>query len=219
MKTRIIKGLVSGIMAGVCIGIGGFAYIAATAVGERLLGSFFFRVGLLLILYFGFYLYTGKIGYIFENKKDYIVDLFSMLVGNFLGAGLIGYGIRLTKVYTTYQDTIQAVANGKLSDSWISILVLAILCGILVFSAVDVYKKDFHPVVKVINVIFCIGIFVVCGFEHVVADMFFFSLANVWSWHALFYVLLMVVGNSLGSIIFYLALKFLRPSVKPTAKQ
>lgn len=219
MKIRLVKDLISGIMAGVCIGIGGFAYIAATAVGERLLGSFFFSLGLLLILYFGFYLYTGKIGYVFENKKDFFIDLLTMLFGNLIGAGLAGYGIRLTKVYNTYKETIMSVANGKLGDSWLSILILAILCGILVFAAVDVYKKDFHPVVKVINVIFCIGIFVVCGFEHVVADMFFFSLANVWSWHALFYVFLMAVGNSIGAILVYLASKFLHTTNKVLPKQ
>ena len=57
----------------------------------QVLQAFIFTIGLFLICCLGFYLYTGKIGYILGAKKKFIIDLPIILLGNFAGAALFGY--------------------------------------------------------------------------------------------------------------------------------
>jgi len=106
-----------------------------------------------------------------------------------------------------------ALSDARLNDSYLSLFVLAIFCGMLVFLAVDGYKKFESPFVKFAVVILAIGSFVASGFEHVVADMFFYAFANAWGtdfWKVLLSLLVMTAGNSLGSIFVWAVLKFVR---------
>ena len=43
--------------------------------------------------------------------------------------------------------------------------------------------------------------FILCGFEHCVANMFYFSIAGIFSLKVFGYLLIMILGNSIGSII------------------
>ena len=45
-------------------------------------------------------------------------------------------------------------------------------------------------------------VFILCGFEHCVANMYYFSVAGMWSGKALVYLLVMTLGNSVGGILF-----------------
>ena len=57
-----------GILAGICIAIGGFLYIKARESTELIIvPAFLFSIGLILICNFGFFLYTGKICYLVDK--------------------------------------------------------------------------------------------------------------------------------------------------------
>ena len=43
--------------------------------------------------------------------------------------------------------------------------------------------------------------FILCGFEHCIANMFYFSLAGMWSGKALLYILIMTLGNAVGDMV------------------
>ena len=45
-------------------------------------------------------------------------------------------------------------------------------------------------------------IFILSGFEHSIANMFYFSLAGVWSVKAVIYILVMICGNAFGALVF-----------------
>ena len=45
-----------------------------------------------------------------------------------------------------------------------------------------------------------IFIFIICGYEHVIANACYFTYAKFFSWKALFYFFLMMTGNSIGAI-------------------
>ena len=60
------------------------------------------------------------------------------------------------------------------------------------------YKNEIG---KYVGIFMCVTVFILCGFEHCVANMFYFSVASAWTWKTLLYVLIMVLGNSVGSII------------------
>ena len=73
---------IKGIFAGIMISIAGMTYLS---ISNHVIGSFLFSIGLLVICMYGMNLYTGKIGYVLINKKDYIYELILTLFGNFVG--------------------------------------------------------------------------------------------------------------------------------------
>ena len=89
------------------------------------------------------------------------------------------------------------IAAVKLSDTPASIFLLSVFCGFLMYAAVDGFKKKGNPLILFV----CVSVFILCGFEHCVANMFYFSLAGVWSGKAVLYLLLMTLGNSAGGLL------------------
>ena len=69
------------------------------------------------------------------------------------------------------------------------------------YIAVNNYKKSSNNFGKYIGIFMCVIVFILSGFEHCIANMFYFSLAKIWSLKALGYLGLMILGNSIGSIL------------------
>ncbi len=196
-KVNYLDFLVRGIYAGILIGIGGCAYLA---VKNNVAGSFLFSIGLLTICMYQMNLYTGKIGYILVNKLNYIYELILSLVGNFIGTFIVGFLMRQTR-QTSLILKAQDLVKIKLDDNLISILILSIFCGMLMYIAVNNYKTNKTEIGKYIGIFMCVMTFILCGFEHCVANMFYFSAAWSLSLKTLLYLLVMIAGNSIGSIV------------------
>ena len=200
MKKKIKKyvdSLLKGIYAGFMIGIGAIAFLS---LENKVLGSFFFSIGLLTICMYAMNLYTGKVGYIMINKIEYIYELLLGLLGNFIGTFIIGKLILLTRVSNINEKALSLV-NIKLNDNLLSIFILSIFCGILMYIEVNNYKKVGTEIGKYIGIFMCVMTFILCGFEHCIANMAYITIANAWSWKALLYVLIMILGNSFGAIL------------------
>ena len=200
MKKKIKKyvdSLLKGIYAGFMIGIGAIAFLS---LENKVLGSFFFSIGLLTICMYAMNLYTGKVGYILINKIEYIYELLLGLLGNFIGTFIIGKLILLTRVSNINEKALSLV-NIKLNDNLLSIFILSIFCGILMYIAVNNYKKVGTEIGKYIGIFMCVMTFILCGFEHCIANKAYITIANAWSWKALLYVLIMILGNSFGAIL------------------
>ena len=71
----------------------------------------------------------------------------------------------------------------------------------MMYIAVNNFKRSKDLISKYIGIFLCVMVFILCGFEHCVANMFYFSIANVWNLNVLFYLFVMVIGNSIGSVI------------------
>ena len=112
-----------GILAGLSIGLGGFLYIILShyvpGEGGKALGSLFFGVGLFLVCTFGFSLYTGKIGLIYEEKKDltFYLSLPVMLIGNAIGAIALGYLCYFIFKDTDVMNTVNAAVTSRITFS------------------------------------------------------------------------------------------------------
>ena len=200
MKKKVKKYvdyLLKGIYAGFMIGIGAIAFLS---LENKVLGSFFFSIGLLTICMYAMNLYTGKVGYILINKIEYIYELLLGLLGNFIGTFITGKLILLTRVSNINEKALSLV-NIKLNDNLLSIFILSIFCGILMYIAVNNYKKVGTEIGKYIGIFMCVMTFILCGFEHCIANMAYITIANAWSWKALLYVLIMILGNSFGAIL------------------
>lgn len=196
-KKKYLDFLIKGFYAGIMIGIGAVAYLSNQ---NPIAGSFFFSIGLLMICMYGMNLYTGKVGYILVNKIDYLYELFISLLGNFIGTFTVGKLVLLTRINNISQKA-NTISNVKLNDSLLSIFILSIFCGMLMYIAVNNYKKVNNDFGKYLSIFMCVMVFILCGFEHCIANMAYFTIGGVWSFDALLYIIIMILGNSVGSII------------------
>ena len=75
--------ILSGILAGISISTGGTIFVLCES---KIIGALFFTVGLFCVCAFGFYLFTGKVCYVFDNDRSYAISLPFMWIGNLIGA-------------------------------------------------------------------------------------------------------------------------------------
>lgn len=182
---------VKAVYAGFMIGIGGMVYLA---VENKIVGSMLFSFGLLTIVTQGFYLYTGKIGFVKAWRE--ILDMAVVVLGNFAGTFAAALIARLAHVNISSVE----LAGRKLDNSVGSVFFLSILCGVMMYLAIDNYNKSKN----IVFIIAPVMIFILSGFEHSIANMFYFHLAGAYSLKMLEYLLVMVVGNGIGAKVFSL---------------
>ena len=180
---------VKAIYAGFAIGIGGIIYLS---VDNKVLASLFFSFGLSTIVTQGFNLYTGKIGFVKEWRE--MPDMMLILAGNFMGTFIAAM---LAKAANLGIDSTQMVHN-KLDNSLIHVFLLSVFCGVMRYLAIDNYNKSKN----IVFVIAAVMIFILSGFEHSIANMFYFEIANAYSLKSLLYILVMAAGNGVGAKIF-----------------
>ena len=203
---NLVREYLLGVLAGISISMGGVANLAS---GNKIVGSLFFTVGLFLVLTGRFNLFTGKVCYAFEKKPSYIFNLIFIWLGNLTGALIFGGGLRLTRLISLEQKCVE-LCTTKINDSFISLLILGILCNILIFVAVHGFNNSKSDIIKVLSLFFGVSVFVLCGFEHCVADMFYFSFAAVWSFKTFACLLVITLGNILGGIFAWFAYRMAR---------
>ena len=193
------KTFVSAILAGACIGFGGTVFLA---VDNKVLGSMFFTVGLFVICSFGLHLFTGKVCYVFQNDRAYALSIPLIWVGNLIGTGIVALMVRFTRMSATLVPKAQSLCEVKLNDGLLSLFLLGILCNIFIYIGVEGYKSVPHEVGKYLALFFGVMVFILSGYEHCVANMFYFSLAGVWNMRAVVCLLVMTAGNAVGGVIF-----------------
>ena len=72
----------------------------------------------------------------------------------------------------------------------------------MIYLGVENYKNNPHQIGKYVAIYLCIVVFIMAGFEHCVANMFYFTLAGVWNLKVVGYLLVMTIGNAVGGIMF-----------------
>ena len=193
------KTFVGGILAGISIAIGGTVFLS---LDNKVLGALFFTVGLFAVCTFGFNLYTGKVCYVFDNDWEYALGLPVIWFGNLCGAFLTAAAERATRIGPALAEKAAALCSVKLGDGPVSIFLLSVFCNVLIWLAVEGFKNNPHPAGKYLSLFFGVAVFILCGFEHCVANMYYFSMAGMWRWKTLGWVLVMTAGNSVGGVIF-----------------
>lgn len=201
---RFIDIFLRAVMTGFAIGIGGVAYLSCD---NKYLGAFLFGTGLFVILSFGFNLFTGKVGYAVVNKPAYIIDLIVIWLGNLAGTAAMGGMILCTRA-SGIGEKAAALCETKLADTPLSIFILAIFCGMLMFIAADGYKSIENPVGKMLAIFLPVMAFILSGYEHCIANMFYYTIGRAWSLNALGYLLIMTLGNAVGGMFIPFVRKF-----------
>lgn len=182
------------ILAGIMIGLAG---VVNLSVDNKFVGAFLFSFGLITILAQSLNLYTGKVGTINLSCEWFMLPV--IIFGNFIGTNIIAYGMRLTRFGETLNQSAYIIVQNKLADNWFSILLLSIGCGIMMYLAVKGWTENTSTW---LIVILPVMIFILSGFEHSIANMFYFAMANEYSIKAFVYVGLMLIGNAIGTLGF-----------------
>ena len=180
-----------GIASGLLVAIGGTVLLS---VDNRYAGAVLFTIALLAICVMDLYLFTGRIGFVAEGlNKKMPAQLVIGLLGNFIGATVTGLVVRYA--CPGIIERVQASCQAKLENGILRAFLLGCFCGVLMYVAVKTYKLG-----NVLGILFCIPVFILAGFEHSIADMFYFALAGMMDIAYIGFIIAVVLGNSVGAI-------------------
>lgn len=201
MECVMKKSILEGTAAGLFISIGGAVYLSCE---NKVVGAVLFSVALLSICLIGLQLFTGKVGMIVwsHTKADWI-SLIGCLVGNALGtfAGSVIVGIARPSLV----DVSAGLVSNKLAiESVVTVFCAGVLCGVLMYTAVWCYKQKN----TLSAIFFCVPVFILSGFEHSIADMFYFFLARSFTLESWIFLGIVVIGNSVGGMLVPLLTKW-----------
>ena len=178
-KIELVNKAVS---ASLLIGLGNYALLK---LGNPI-GPVIFALGLLGVCYMGLNLFTGKCGFLFQDKIKFL-DLLIILVVNLVAGYILGL------VFSKTDPEIMAKAIEKVS-TWnisLSFFLKSILCGIIMYIAVYMYKKG-----TPLGIIYGIPLFIFCGFQHCIANIITMGAARCFDWS----IVICILGNFIGSL-------------------
>ena len=171
--------------AAILIALGDYALLK---LGNPI-GPVIFAFGLLGVCYMGQNLFTGKCGFILEDKIK-VSHLFTILSVNLIAGYLIG------ACFSLIDENIKTAAISKVA-SWsfdLPMLVKSILCGVIMYIAVLMYRKG-----TPLGIIFGIPLFIFCGFQHCIANVITMGAALTFDWS----LIICIFGNFFGSLLMW----------------
>ena len=175
-------------LAGALIGIGNIALVSCE---NKVIGSLLFSLALLSIISLNLPLYTGRIGKVITNKKQ--ENLIAILILNAFGS-MATCGLYIL-MDSANLEKMKTVCDAKYGKSYLTLFVAGIMCNILIHIAVSSRRETV--------IILCIMCFILCGFEHSIADAGYLIFGgDVLKW------LVIVAGNTVGGILTEFLLRF-----------
>lgn len=181
--------ILSGMAAGACIALASYAALIAAEItsGGRLAAAVVFPVGLILVLMGKFDLFTGRCMTLVDGASAYPALVLSWIT-NFAGALVVAC------LLFPYPEIFKTTAQAKMALALPHAFALGVACNQLVCGAVVLWQK--YGVVGAYVPVF---LFVLCGFEHSVADMFYLSAGATEDVTSIMQTLLVVTcGNAAG---------------------
>ena len=182
-----------GLLAGAFIGLGGlmFALVASDAslgfAASRLLGGLAFSLGLMLVVVAGAELFTGNnllaMGWASGRigARAVLRNWAITAVANGAGAVALAWLVWMSGVAALNAGgvgrTLVAIAMAKTELSISEAFFRGLLCNVLVCLAVWMTLAGRSVTDKLLAIVFPVTGFVAAGFEHSVANLFFFPLA------------------------------------------
>ena len=181
-----------GILAGIFIAFGAMFYtlvITGSSLGfgpTRLLGGVVFSLGLILVVVAGAELFTGNNLIVIAwaqgdvSSKRLLRNWLIVFIANFVGASLTAYIVNFSGTLDLGDGAVRAnaltIVNHKAELDFVPAFFSAVPCNALVCLAVWLSMAAHTVSGKIMAIIFPISAFVALGFEHSVANMYFFSL-------------------------------------------
>lgn len=168
------------IFAGICIGIAALANLLAPT---PIVGAFLFCFGLITVLENKGELCTGMFGNC--NTLGEWINVLAVWAENMFGALLI------TLLAAFFMPELTLVVYDA---SIVSVFIKSVLCGALIHLGVNGYKKG-----NKLLLILCVMIFVLCGFEHCIANIPLIVLGGEQTGTLLICFYVNIIGNAIGA--------------------
>ncbi len=184
----IFKMILLGFFAGMFIGFAGIASTTASSTiavpsVAKLVGALVFPAGMAMVLVAGSELFTGNnliILAVLTGKTSVgkmLKNWFFVYLGNFLGAAFVAVLVVYGHTPDLFQGALAtAIVNAAKARTDLSVMdafVRGILCNILVCIAVWMSFAAKRVSGKLMTSFWPVMLFVLCGFEHCIADMYF----------------------------------------------
>lgn len=188
VRLSAFKMLVLGIFAGIYIGFAGIASTTASATIEnpsvaRLLSACVFPAGMAMVLIAGSELFTGNnliIISLLEKKiklTEMLKNWFFVFAGNFIGASFVAVMVVYAGIPGLYDgrlaEKMVAAALTRVNQTFPEAFARGVLCNILVCVAVWGAFAAKKVSGKLLMSFWPVMLFVLCGFEHSIADIYF----------------------------------------------
>ena len=169
-------------LAPILIGLG---VAVSLAIGNPL-GAIFFAFGLLGVCVLQANLFTGKAGYWW--KKSFALKLGAVLVINLIVGYIFGFFLS-----AALPNLVAAAISKVLTWNFsLSFFFQSILCGMVMYIAVELYRKD-----NTYGIFLGVPLFILAGFQHCIANIIVLGVARTFSWT----IILCILGNLIGSIL------------------
>lgn len=172
-------------LGGLAIGLGCIAYVS---VDNKYIGAFLFSIGLLTICARGWELFTGKLCGDASVKELALTWVFNAL-------GVVTAAMSYL-IFGRNVDTCMAIIEAKTAVHPFESFVSAIFCEMCIYIAVTGYKEISSDLSKNLSVIMGVMVFILCGFEHCIADVFY---ACYGGWDAIVLLVAATAGNVFGA--------------------
>lgn len=187
------KLLMDSIYGGMCIALGAFASSGL----PKPVNGVVFSAGLVMIILMQLQLFTGNILKVRDGFKiDTILKYWCLVyIGNFIGCFLSAQII----IYSGFSmDTLASIASLKADLSFLQAFLRGIFCNVLVCVAVYMASRIKEiSAAKILVIMIPVTLFVISGFEHSVANMFYFSAGKV----NFFNLIPVTLGNIVGGLL------------------
>ena len=193
-----------GIAAGFIISFGATVYLM---MDNKIVASFLFCFGLFIVSEFDLNLYTGRIGYLAtERTGAYLRYVALGLVGNFVGMLISVSILQQTRHANKLIEAVSSSAASREGDNLLSLFLLGIYCGILMYIAVACFRRGKARgginIMGYLGIFFCVPLFIQSGFEHSIANLYWFMMSGKqWTLSGLWIMLVVMAGNGVGSMV------------------
>ena len=192
------------IAAGFMISFGATVFLMQE---NKMFSSLLFCLGLFVVCTFGLNLYTGKVGFLADNPWKNLRLVIISWCGNFVGMQISALLLSSTRIGPSLAEAGQKLVDVKNADNPWSLFVLGIFCGMLMYIAVACFnrgKKMGGPnLLGYVGLFLCVMMFIHCGFEHSIADMFYYMASyNMYTGAGFGVVLMVTLGNAVGGVAF-----------------
>lgn len=178
-ELKISKLILLGMLAGAFIALAGVGATFGNVYVGKIAGACIFPAGLAMVVVAGSELFTGNSLMIVAlfSKKISLSQLLKnwgfVFLGNLIGSLIITSLVVFSGVFEPIAETVTNTAVAKVNLGFVEALFRGILCNFLVCIAVWMSFGAKTITGKIVAVFFPVMLFVLCGFEHSIANMFY----------------------------------------------
>jgi formate/nitrite transporter len=220
---KIYQTLLLAVLAGLFIAMGaaGYVMMSASLQGElaglgKFLGASLFPVGLMLVVLCGGELFTGNnliaIGFYCNQRLKWhkvLVNWALVLLGNAVGAYFFAFVLAKSGILSASAQAYAVnIASSKVTLTFMQAVLRGFMCNLLVSLAVWMQTSAEDTAGKIFAMFFPVLLFVVCGYEHSVANLFYIPLGQLFGANVSFgamwlkNILPVALGNILSGGVF-----------------